>query len=1255
MKSIRKTLNHYCFTIRPLAALLAAVVWACLPAQAQTIFHVGGQNAIGSTTLATVAGVGTVTNTVDSGAHWVTAGGAGVVYSDLISPTLTVATAGQVTLKFKHRYNFEPDWDGGAVYVDVNGSGPTYVPLSAFTANGYNANLTSSSVFAAMDVFNAKSTGYDTSTLIESVVNLGTFNVNDTIAITFKGGWDEGVSPPDPNWEIGTVEVRDSASTAMLNVDFVNGPAGFTVVSDPALAGPWRYPGTVILSQFEINGDTLAADKYVPDILGSIIDLNNANLEVVLLAGTIEVGDTFTLFDLSGGSSLSGNYGSIVLPKVMTPVGLVAAVWDTTQLSAGGTATITCLSIPNVSFTQTDLNVAANSTGSEIQNDGMLIRAYHFGQISRATTVNGVTFEQGTGGAVNDSAFSYTLSSPNADWLTGQTGVPIADANWNELINRAYVGGGSFTITVPNLVVGHMYRLQLLWMRPNDGTPSVEGASGDPFPASDPRPNPRLITAKWIAEDDTMDMAFDHASPGASSHYTGYALHDITPAAQANMNSFTFPIQGAATISGNDIRITVPRATDITALSPTYTTSPGATCTPASSSQQNFSAGKVYYEVVSQDTTVTNIYNVVVTKEGGDQALMTSFTFPGLGNATISGLDIRLKVPASTSLTALSPTYATSSYANSTPASGSTHDFSLGAVYYTVISENTLLTNIYNVVVTKDVPHVFNVNLGNVAGNTLNGRAYMTGGYAQAPYAYSGTVWAESSVSPDAKSALLDSQGNVTPAGYTTVSANAAPAMQAPVNWADHPNVPLLQAGVTRNYNSGSGLAMNNRFTVTGLDPANTYHIFVVGCQQDNANVMEWGLGAATTPPSVTKFITNTLALHDNWVAGDNYAVLYRAVPDANGKIYVWGRSVTSDSSKGGLTLNGFQVVDGSLIQSPEKDMLSCSFGSLGAASISGNQVSLTVTYRTDVTALTPAITVSSGATASPTGPQNFTSPVQYTVTAQDGSTKAYTVTINKLPFGTVNVGNPSFEKFAALAHGTWGGITSPSDSQVVWAWAFYDDRCGINQNGGPWFDASIAPAPNGSYAAYLQKSTTSEIRWVAQSLYFEEAGDYRVSFAVIGRTIDGLDFSTELDVLIDDVPVLSLAATDIGNTAWVNKTSTVFTVTAGSTHTLKFATAGLTGDADAIDTVSVNYVGVVPPPQPTLPVGSFTPSPVPTFANVPTVNGYTYWLTYKDDLSAGGSWTRIGTGWRSDGSEHTFGDSTSPLPALRFYRLEVQ
>jgi len=64
-----------------------------------------------------------------------------------------------------------------------------------------------------------------------------------------------------------------------------------------------------------------------------------------------------------------------------------------------------------------------------------------------------------------------------------------------------------------------------------------------------------------------------------------------------------------------------------------------------------------------------------------------------------------------------------------------------------------------------------------------------------------------------------------------------------------------------------------------------------------------------------------------------------------------------------------------------------------GTINETAKTISVTVPFGTSVTALTPTVT-HTGASYSPTGAQNFTSPVIYTVTAHDGSTQPYTVTV---------------------------------------------------------------------------------------------------------------------------------------------------------------------------------------------------------------------------------------------------------------------
>lgn len=86
---------------------------------------------------------------------------------------------------------------------------------------------------------------------------------------------------------------------------------------------------------------------------------------------------------------------------------------------------------------------------------------------------------------------------------------------------------------------------------------------------------------------------------------------------------------------------------------------------------------------------------------------------------------------------------------------------------------------------------------------------------------------------------------------------------------------------------------------------------------------------------------------------------------------------------------------------SSEKDITSFSFDGIDpsvTATISGTDITATVPFDTDITALVPTIAISADATVSPASgaAQDFTEPVTYTVTAEDESTQEYTVTVTR-------------------------------------------------------------------------------------------------------------------------------------------------------------------------------------------------------------------------------------------------------------------
>ena len=81
---------------------------------------------------------------------------------------------------------------------------------------------------------------------------------------------------------------------------------------------------------------------------------------------------------------------------------------------------------------------------------------------------------------------------------------------------------------------------------------------------------------------------------------------------------------------------------------------------------------------------------------------------------------------------------------------------------------------------------------------------------------------------------------------------------------------------------------------------------------------------------------------------------------------------------------------------STAKNMLTFVFPGLPATTISGTNIGVNVPFGTALTALAPTYTVSPFATATPASGtvRNFATPQSYTVTAEDGSSQTYTVTV---------------------------------------------------------------------------------------------------------------------------------------------------------------------------------------------------------------------------------------------------------------------
>jgi len=133
--------------------------------------------------------------------------------SVLTSPTLTytATTTGPVTLDFWHKFGFESGFDGGTVELQVNGGGWNNIGQAAWLQNGYTHTISVnfSSPIGGQSAFSGNSPGFtttdNTTNWLNSIADLGTFNVGDTFAVRFRGASDSSVSAN--GWFIDEVSI----------------------------------------------------------------------------------------------------------------------------------------------------------------------------------------------------------------------------------------------------------------------------------------------------------------------------------------------------------------------------------------------------------------------------------------------------------------------------------------------------------------------------------------------------------------------------------------------------------------------------------------------------------------------------------------------------------------------------------------------------------------------------------------------------------------------------------------------------------------------------------------------------------------------------------------------------------------------------------------------------------------------------------------------------------------------------------------
>jgi hypothetical protein len=338
--------------------------------------------------------------------------------------------------------------------------------------------------------------------------------------------------------------------------------------------------------------------------------------------------------------------------------------------------------------------------------------------------------------------------------------------------------------------------------------------------------------------------------------------------------------------------------------------------------------------------------------------------------------------------------------------------------------------------------------------------------------------------------------------------------------------------------------------------------------------------------------------------------------------------------------------------------------------------IAWTVLYGTDLTTLAPTFTLSSGTCSPASGvAPNFAvnNPATYTVTDGATTTNHYVVTVafspapivfgsSGAPLQTFDTAVPPVTEWSTLSvAGGSGDVTSDStmDAMMIGIAASsisttLGSQAGSGATGNAYWrssDSKLGTQPTGNKATLLMATLYNNSGSTVASVLLtytlgvtatpgEQIKGHRLYWSKTGLAGSW----TAVGDFIITAPGSTTVSTNLNSLNWANG-STLYVVWADDNGT------GTEGDY-TIDNVS--FTSATPPP-PILPPGSFTyvAGGVPTFTNVPTTAGYTYWLTYNDSLTSA-IWTRIGTGTAGGGNK-TFTDTVTPYPAHRFYRLEVQ
>jgi hypothetical protein len=436
---------------------------------------------------------------------------------------------------------------------------------------------------------------------------------------------------------------------------------------------------------------------------------------------------------------------------------------------------------------------------------------------------------------------------------------------------------------------------------------------------------------------------------------------------------------GSGNISGADITVTLPYGTDITALSASASHT-GVSISPDPAAPKSY-AGPVTYTVTAGDDSSAT-YTVRVNVASNTAKAITDFNITGPVNAAgvidEAAKIITVTVPYGTNLASMIATAShTGVLISPDPAAAQSY---AGPVTYTVTAgDDSSATYTVRVNVASNTAKAitaFNIITGpvNAAGVIDEAAKIITVTVPYGTNLASMTASAShtgASISPDPATP----KNYAGPVSYTVKAEDGSTAIYTvKVNVAKIASV----TEVSGNFVSSNGFKQTDGF-VSGADIKAKIKL-VTGTDS---------LGTIITLKAEDYSVDNITGA----VAGANTNATLRVPADraSTGADIVEGFTVYVKNTAKAITDFYFTI------GSKDYGVKTGAAPESGSGSISGNTITITVPSGTSLGSLAPTVKVSAGASSNPASGAvlDFSSPQIYTITAEDGSSQTYTVTVN--------------------------------------------------------------------------------------------------------------------------------------------------------------------------------------------------------------------------------------------------------------------